>query len=108
MGTGLGDGIAVAHARLATLARPLLTYGRSLAGVDWDAPDGLPVQHVFLLLTPVHDQGLQLQILAAIAHGMAPAESRERLVQATGVEEIRAALDTVLREQQLTHARTAA
>ncbi len=108
MGTGLGNGIAVAHARLATLARPLLTYGRSLAGVDWDAPDGLPVQHVFLLLTPVHDQGLQLQILAAIAHGMAPAEPRERLAQATGAEEIWAALETVLREQQLTQVRTAA
>jgi Kef-type K+ transport system membrane component KefB len=108
MGTGLGHGIAVAHARLATLARPLLTYGRSLAGVDWDAPDGLPVQHVFLLLTPVHDQGLQLQILAAIARGMTPDEPRERLAQATGAEEIWAALETVLREQQLTQVRTAA
>ena len=108
MGTGLGNGIAVAHARLATLARPLLTYGRSVAGIDWDAPDGLPVHDVFLLLTPVRDQGLQLQILAALAGGLSRAEPRKRLRQATDLDEIWAALETALQEQELARVSTAA
>ncbi len=107
MGTGLGNGIAIAHARLPTLARPVLTFGRSVAGLDWDAPDGLPVHHVFLLITPVRDHGLQLQILAALAHGMAEAEPRERLVHATGADEIWAALEEALREQNLARVRAA-
>ena len=96
MGTGLGHGIAIAHARLETLARPLLTFGRSVAGVDWDAPDGLPVHHVFLLLTPVQDHGLQLQILAAIAQAMSRPEAGERLERADGADEICAAVAEVL------------
>ena len=99
--------IAIAHARLQTLARPVLTFGRSVAGLDWDAPDGLPVHHVFLLITPVRDHGLQLQILAALAHGMAEAEPRERLVHATGADEIWAALEEALREQNLARVRAA-
>ncbi len=108
MGTGLGNGIAVAHARLTTLARPLLTYGRSVAGIDWDAPDGLPVHDVFLLLTPVRDQGLQLQILAALAGGLSRSEPRERLRQATDLDEIWAALEIALQEQELARVSTAA
>ena len=65
MGTGLGSGLAIPHARLESLTRPLLVFGRSEYGIEWDAPDGLPVHLVFLLLTPVADDGLQLQILAA-------------------------------------------
>ncbi len=101
MGTGLGHGIAIAHARLETLARPVLTIGRSVAGVDWDAPDGLPVHHVFLLLTPVQDHGLQLQILAAIAQAMARPEAREHLERADGADEICAALAEVLSAQPM-------
>jgi mannitol/fructose-specific phosphotransferase system IIA component (Ntr-type) len=65
------------------------------------------VHHVFLLLTPIRDHGLQLQILAALAHGMAEAEPRERLVQATGADEIWAALEEALREQDLARVRAA-
>ena len=97
MGTGVGSGIAIPHARLATLSKPVLTCGRSLAGVDWDAPDGLPVQLVFLLLTPVQDEGAQLQILAALARSMGAEEVRHGLVQAGDAGELWQRLQDVLR-----------
>jgi len=88
IGTGTGDGIAIPHARLAGLERPVLVLGRSLPGVDWNAPDGMPVQLVFLLLTPDREHDLQLQILAALARGMASASTRERLLRVTSDAEI--------------------
>jgi mannitol/fructose-specific phosphotransferase system IIA component (Ntr-type) len=57
-GTGVGDQVAFPHARLAGLERPVLGFGRSLEGVDWDAPDGVPVHLVFLVLTPDGDYGV--------------------------------------------------
>jgi mannitol/fructose-specific phosphotransferase system IIA component (Ntr-type) len=84
LGTGTGRGAAIPHARMPELARPILAFGRSIAGVDWDAPDGLPVHLVFLLLTPDHGQGLQLQILAAIAHGLSDPAAREQLMRDPG------------------------
>lgn len=96
MGTGLGHGVAMAHARLDALDRPRLAFGRSSRGIDWDSPDGLPVQLVFLLLTPVRDEGLQLQILAAIAQGMSQPEVRRSVLAAGTAREIWSALRETL------------
>jgi Kef-type K+ transport system membrane component KefB/mannitol/fructose-specific phosphotransferase system IIA component (Ntr-type) len=66
MSTALENGVAVPHARIKGLERPLVAYGRC-RGVDWNAMDGTPVVHVFLILTPESDAGAQLQILRGIA-----------------------------------------
>ncbi len=92
MGTGLGHGVATAHARLDALDRPRLAFGRSRRGIEWDSPDGLPVNLVFLLLSPVRDKGLQLQILAAIAQGMSQPDVRGRILAAGTEREIWSAL----------------
>jgi Kef-type K+ transport system membrane component KefB len=101
IGTGTGHGIAIPHARLADLAQPLVTFGHSTAGIEWDAPDGLPVHLVFLILTPEHEHGLQLQILAAIAAAMHNEEARARVTRAGGRQEMWAALQDALRAQTL-------
>ncbi len=101
-GTGTGNGVAIPHTRLPDLRRPVLVFGRSIAGVDWDAPDGLPVHLVFLLLSPEHESGVQLQILAALANGFAEAPARERLIEATSDAETMAALNEALRSQNIT------
>jgi Kef-type K+ transport system membrane component KefB len=105
-GTGTGHGVAIPHARLPGLRRPVLAFGRSIVGVDWDAPDGLPVHLVFLLLSPEPESGLQVQILAALAQGLADAPARERLIQATSDAEAVAALNAALRLQNITRVTT--
>jgi mannitol/fructose-specific phosphotransferase system IIA component (Ntr-type) len=102
MGTGIDDGIAIPHARLETLTKPVLTFGRSVPGVEWDAPDGLPVHFIFLLLTPVVDGGLQLQSLAAIARGMSDEEARKRLARAQNEQDLWLVLQAALGSQKLT------
>lgn len=101
MGTGVGNGVAIPHARLATLTKPVLTFGRSVSGVEWDAPDGLPAHFIFLLLTPVVDEGLQLQSLAALARGMSAANARAQLTQANTSQEVWQALQDALGTQKL-------
>ncbi|NQZ95516.1 MAG: cation:proton antiporter [Myxococcales bacterium] len=70
MGTGVGRGIAIPHARLEDLERPLVLLGISRAGVDWDAIDDQPAHLVFLILTPADDRDSQLEILHTIASGV--------------------------------------
>ena len=67
MGTALGGGIAVPHARLIELTTPVVVAGKSEDGIDFNAIDGNPARLIFMLLTPTRDQGAQLQILADIA-----------------------------------------
>jgi Kef-type K+ transport system membrane component KefB/mannitol/fructose-specific phosphotransferase system IIA component len=80
MATGIGNGLAVPHARLRGLAMPVVTVGLSCAGIDFDAPDGTPAHVIFLILTPVHDDGAQLEILADIATTFKVKDIREQAV----------------------------
>jgi Kef-type K+ transport system membrane component KefB len=101
-GTGTGHGMAVPHARLPGLPAPVIVLGRSTGGIDWDAPDGLPVHLIFLILTPRENTGLQLQILAGIASGLHSKPARERLMKAASDVEVWEALAAALRSQRLT------
>ncbi len=87
MPTGIGDGIAVPHARLARLEKPLVAIGLSENGVDFNAPDGNPARLICLILTPIQDNGAQIEILADLAAVFRKAEDRGRLLRVGGFTE---------------------
>jgi Kef-type K+ transport system membrane component KefB/mannitol/fructose-specific phosphotransferase system IIA component len=86
--TGLGDEVAIPHAAVDGLARPLLALGRAPRGIDFDAPDGRPARIVFLLLFPPKAYEDELRILASIARATNDARARDELIAATGLEEV--------------------
>lgn len=67
MSTGIGEGVAVPHARLAGVSAPIVGMGLSHGGVDFDAPDNELVHVAFLILTPENDYRTQLDVLADIS-----------------------------------------
>lgn len=67
MATGLGNGVAIPHARIDGLKNPVVAIGLSRYGIDFDAPDGHPAHVIVMILSPTHDNGIQLEILADIA-----------------------------------------
>ena len=67
LSTGIGQEVAIPHARLPDLKDSLLIVGRSRDGVDFDAPDGKQAQIICLLLTPLADPTAQLDLLRIIA-----------------------------------------
>jgi Kef-type K+ transport system membrane component KefB len=86
--TGLGDEVAIPHAAVEGLARPLLALGRAPRGIDFDAHDGKPARIVFLLLIPPKAYEDEVRILASIARATYDAQAREELVAAKGLEEV--------------------
>jgi Kef-type K+ transport system membrane component KefB len=87
-GTAVGNGLAIPHVRLKGIERPVLAFGRSAAGLDWNAPDGRPVRSVFLLVTPEEAQDVHVQILSAIAKAVLRPETGAALEQAANEKEI--------------------
>lgn len=67
--TGIGDGIAVPHARVKGLDRHFCLFVRLAKAVDFEAVDELPVDLVFVLLNP-DNQPNHLNILSGIARKM--------------------------------------
>jgi Kef-type K+ transport system membrane component KefB/mannitol/fructose-specific phosphotransferase system IIA component (Ntr-type) len=86
--TGLGDEVAIPHAAVEGLDKPLLALGRSPQGIDFDAPDGQPARFVFLLLIPPKEYDEEVRILASIARATYDARARNELVAANGIEEV--------------------
>ena len=76
--TGMGEGIAIPHARLAQVSRPYGFLLRLKPPVDFDAVDGDPVDLVFLLLLPLAP-GKQLNALACVARHLRDPATLERL-----------------------------
>lgn len=65
--TGIGDGIAMPHARNAAVQYPAVLFARSRAGVDYDTLDGQPAYLFFMIAAPDHANDMHLQALAALS-----------------------------------------
>lgn len=65
--TGVGDGLALPHARLETVRKPFGLLARLREPLDFDAVDERPVDLVFLLLLPTAEGGNHLNALACVA-----------------------------------------
>jgi len=79
MPTGIGQGVAIPHARLTEIDQPVVLVGLSRTGIDFDAPDTTPAKVIFLILAPQDDDGVQLEILADIAATFKVDEIREKV-----------------------------
>ncbi len=65
--TGLGNGIALPHARIAGLAKPFGLFAHLKPAIQFDAIDERPVDLVFLLLLPEQYPEGQLKAMAYVA-----------------------------------------
>ncbi len=65
--TGIGQGIAIPHAKTDQTAQVTAAFGLSRRGVQFDALDGEPVYIFFLLLAPPDAAGVHLKALARIS-----------------------------------------
>ncbi|MDA8125546.1 MAG: PTS sugar transporter subunit IIA [Deltaproteobacteria bacterium] len=80
--TGIGQGIAIPHGKLAGLAETVVAFGRSRTGIDFEAMDGKPVQLFFLLVAPENSAGQHLKVLAKISRMLKDGDFRKKLIDA--------------------------
>jgi nitrogen PTS system EIIA component len=90
--TGIGDGIAIPHARLEGLQEPLCLCAKLAKPVDFDATDGLPVDVVILLLSPTDAGRDGLNMLSCVARKFRDDRVLPVICQAGSAEEIYAVL----------------
>ncbi|MBW2499972.1 MAG: PTS sugar transporter subunit IIA [Deltaproteobacteria bacterium] len=91
--TGIGEGVAIPHGKLAGLDRLVATFARSSAGVDFDSIDGQPTQLFFLLVVPEQSGGQHLKALARISRFFRDAAFRERLLSAADLDAVFKAIE---------------
>jgi nitrogen PTS system EIIA component len=77
--TGLGEGVAIPHARVKNLDHVQVAYARLKLPIPFDSPDGKPVSDVLVLLVPKQATEEHLAILAEAAQVLSDRRFRERL-----------------------------
>jgi len=86
--TGIGEGIAIPHAKSQAISDIVIAFGRSKSGVDFQSLDGKPAYLFFLLVTPEDRPGDHLKLLARISRIMRNTALREQLLRCTQPEEL--------------------
>jgi mannitol/fructose-specific phosphotransferase system IIA component (Ntr-type) len=67
LSTGIGDGVAIPHAKTASVSELLMAAGVSARPVDYDALDGEPADLFFLLLGPETAASAHVKALGRIS-----------------------------------------
>ncbi|MEZ5614536.1 MAG: PTS IIA-like nitrogen regulatory protein PtsN [Rhodocyclaceae bacterium] len=88
--TGLGQGVAIPHGRIKGLKEAVGAFLRLTAPVQFDAPDGKPVNLLFVLLVPEQATEQHLQILSELAQMFSDRAFREQLAAAPDAAAIHA------------------
>ncbi len=91
--TGIGEGVAIPHGKMVGLDRLVASFARNPDGVDFDAIDGQPTHHFFLLVVPEHSGGQYLKALARISRFFRDATFRQKLVEADSVDDVIRAIE---------------
>ncbi len=86
--TGIGDGVAIPHAKFNDIKTLVAAFGRSRNGVNFGSLDNKPAHLFFLFLAPENSATLHLKILARISRLLKKTAFREGLMQAEGGKEI--------------------
>jgi mannitol/fructose-specific phosphotransferase system IIA component (Ntr-type) len=92
--TGIGSGVAIPHAFSDHIEEVAAVFGRSKAGIDFEALDNAPVHLIILFIVPRKDYHLHLRTLAAIAKMFTNCEVRRQIGVATSRDEILEILDS--------------
>ena len=81
--TAVGHGVALPHARVGGIDRPMLLLARTRQPIPFDALDGQPVSILLAIVIPEHANDDHLQILAFVAERLSRGTVRARLRSAT-------------------------
>jgi len=86
--TGIAEGVAIPHGRLKRLKNFLISFGRSVKGVNFDSIDGKPTHLFFLVLAPEDSAVNNLKLLGRIATLLKDPSFKKRLMEAKSRHEL--------------------
>jgi PTS system fructose-specific IIC component len=94
--TGVGEGIAIPHAKTTAVKTPAVAFGRSKEGIDYESLDGKPSHLFFMIAAPEGANNTHLEVLSRLSTLLMNTSFRSRIESASTEEEI---LD-VIREKE--------
>lgn len=102
--TGIGEGIAIPHAKSDGATSPVLAFARSQAGVDWNSLDEAPAHLIFMIAVPEAAAGTEhLKVLAQLSRSLMKPSFRASIEMAATPADVLAALAASVRPASPAH-----
>ncbi|MGE7184243.1 PTS fructose transporter subunit IIABC [Peribacillus sp. NPDC006672] len=86
--TGIGEGIAIPHAKTNAVRAPAICFGKSVNGVDYESLDGQPAHLFFMIAASEGANADHLETLSRLSSLLMDEKFRERLISASSGEEV--------------------
>ncbi|MFD1780459.1 fructose-specific PTS transporter subunit EIIC [Fredinandcohnia salidurans] len=86
--TGIGEGIAIPHAKTAAVKTPAIAFGRSIKGVDYDSLDGQPSHLFFMIAASEGANNAHLETLSRLSSLLMDVGFREKIMQVQTPDEL--------------------
>ena len=86
--TGIGENVAIPHAKLENIDTITTLFARSIKGVEFESLDKKPVHFICLVIAPANSTGLHLKVLARISRLLKNSALRDAILCANDVDQI--------------------
>ncbi|MGW8425166.1 PTS fructose transporter subunit IIABC [Peribacillus simplex] len=86
--TGIGEGIAIPHAKTSAVRVPAICFGKSVSGVDYESLDGQPAHLFFMIAASEGANADHLETLSRLSSLLMDDKFRAQLISATSGEEV--------------------
>ena len=86
--TGIGENVAIPHAKISEIDNIITVFGRSKNGVEFESLDQKPVKFIFLVMAPENSTGQHLKVLARISRLFKNPSLRESVLSANEADQI--------------------
>ena len=97
--TGIGEGIAIPHAKTAAVKAPGLAAMVIKDGVDYDSLDGEPANLIFLIAAPDTEDNVHLEVLSRLSMLLMDPDFRTGLMEAENVDAFFKCIDEAERKR---------
>jgi len=94
--TGIGEGIAIPHAKTAAVKTPAIAFGLSREGIDFDSLDGQKAHLFFMIAATADANQAHLATLALLSQMLMDESFRQELLRAETAEQV---LEIVMRKE---------
>ncbi|AMM93439.1 PTS fructose transporter subunit IIC [Peribacillus simplex] len=86
--TGIGEGIAIPHAKTNAVRTPAICFGKSVNGVDYESLDGQPAHLFFMIAASEGANADHLETLSRLSSLLMDEKFRDRLISSSSGEEV--------------------
>jgi len=86
--TGIGENVAIPHAKISEIDKIITVFGRSKNGVEFESLDQKPVNFIFLVIAPENSTSQHLKALARISRLFKNPSLRESVLRTNEADQI--------------------